>query len=99
MSSGESRDVFYSNDLVPPIRAMREASQDARAEAIDIQLCRNGATLVYDVTLLDDDGRVLHKLVAASNGILFSDRDADALMQTKPPVPRILPGLPLQRGP
>ena len=41
----------------------------AQAEAIDIQLCRFQAALVYDVTLLGRDGRVIHRLIAATTGI------------------------------
>ena len=43
---------------MPPIRAMRQASALAGAEAIDIQLCWFRGELVYDVTLLGRDGPV-----------------------------------------
>ena len=98
LSMSETRDLLTSNDLVKPFRAMREASQIAQAEAIDIQLCRIQGVLVYDVTLLDDDGRVLHKLIGASSGTLLSDGDADATLQRQSPGQRAAPALPLQKG-
>lgn len=72
VSSAETRDLFVANKLVQPFRVMREASKVAQAEAIDIQLCRAQGSLVYDVTLLDREGRVVHRLVSASNGAAFN---------------------------
>ena len=54
---------------MPPFRVMREAAVIAQAEAIDIQLCRFQTALVYDVTLLGRDGRVIHRLIAAATGV------------------------------
>ena len=72
LSSPETRDLFVANKLVPPLRVMREASRVVQGEAIDIQLCRAQGSLVYDVTLLDREGRVVHRLVSAANGITFN---------------------------
>lgn len=72
VSSAETRDLFVTNKLVQPFRVMREAASAAQAEAIDIQLCRAQGSLVYDVTLLDRDGRVVHRLVSAANGAAYN---------------------------
>lgn len=74
VSAEESRELFVADKLVSPLRVMREASRVLQAEAIDIQLCRAEAVLVYDVTLLDRDGRVVHRLVLATNGSPFNPR-------------------------
>ena len=63
-----ARELFFEKGLVPPIRAMRQASNLAGAEAIDIQLCWFRGQLVYDVTLLGQDGPVSHRLVSAATG-------------------------------
>lgn len=65
----QTRELFFQDKLVPPFRVMREAAVIAQAEAIDIQLCRFQAALVYDVTLLGRDGRVIHRLIAATTGV------------------------------
>ena len=65
----QTRELFFQDKLVPPFRVMREAAVIAQAEAIDIQLCRFQSGLVYDVTLLGRDGRVIHRLIAATTGV------------------------------
>lgn len=69
-----ARELFFEKGLVPPIRAMRQASDLAKAEAIDIQLCWFRGDLVYDVTLLGRDGPVTHRLVAAATGVPLGGR-------------------------
>ena len=64
----ETRALFFEKKLVPPFKVMHEAAVLGQAEAIDIQLCRFQAALVYDVTLLTRDGRVVHRLFAAATG-------------------------------
>ncbi len=64
-----ARELFFEKGLVPPIRAMRQASNLAGAEAIDIQLCWFHGELVYDVTLLGQVGPVSHRLVSAMTGV------------------------------
>lgn len=76
VSSAETRDLFVANKLVQPFRVMREASKAEQAEAIDIQLCRAQGLLVYDVTLLNRVGRVVHRLINASNGALLNPHPA-----------------------
>lgn len=76
VSSAETRDLFVSDKLMPPFRVLREAARVAQAEAIDIQLCRAQGALVYNVTLLDRDGRILHRIVSAANGAPFTGRGA-----------------------
>ena len=84
LSAGETRDLFVADKLVQPFRVMREASRITQAEAIDIQLCRTQGALVYDVTLLDRTGRVMHKLVSASNGAALNEREKGSLPRAEP---------------
>ena len=73
-SPARARELFFEKGLVPPIRAMRQASNLANAEAIDIQLCWFRGELVYDVTLLGRDGPVTHRLVSAATGSPLGER-------------------------
>ena len=73
-----ARELFFEKGLVPPIRAMRQAAGAAGAEAIDIQLCWFENGLVYDVTLLDSDGPVTHRLVSATTGAPLGGRGKGA---------------------
>ncbi len=67
--SEATRDLYLAKKLMQPARVMREAAAAARAEAIAIQLCWFGGALVYDVTLLQSDGRVTHRLTDAATGV------------------------------
>ena len=69
-----ARQLFFEKGLVPPIRALRQASSLTGAEAIDIQLCWFRGELVYDVTLLGRDGPVTHRLVSAMTGLPLGER-------------------------
>ena len=69
-----ARELFFEKGLVPPIRALRQASNLAGAEAIDIQLCWFRGALVYDVTLLGREGPVTHRLMSAATGAALGDR-------------------------
>ncbi len=64
----KARELFFSHGLVPPIRAMRQAAAASGAEPIDIHLCWFHDTLVYDVTLLDRNGPVTHRLMSGTTG-------------------------------
>lgn len=64
----KARELFLDRGLVPPIRAMRQAAAASGADPIDIQLCWFHDTLVYDVTLLDRNGPLTHRLVSGTTG-------------------------------
>ena len=68
-----ARELFFEKGLVPPIRAMRQASNLADADAIDIQLCWFRGELVYDVTLLDRSGPLTHRLMSGATGAPLGD--------------------------
>ena len=64
----KARQLVFEQNLVPPIRAMRQASAASGAEPIDIQLCWFHGELVYDVTLLDRNGPMIHRLMSGMTG-------------------------------
>jgi hypothetical protein len=65
---GKARRLVLDQNLVPPIRAMRQAAAASGAEPIDIQLCWFHGALVYDVTLLDRNGPMTHRLMSGMTG-------------------------------
>ena len=85
LSSAETRDLFVANKLIQPFRVMREASHATRADAIDIQLCRLQGALVYDVTLLGPEGRIIHRLVSATSGAVVNGRPTAEPGRPEPP--------------
>jgi hypothetical protein len=69
-----ARQLFFEKGLVPPIRAMRQAAAGPGSEAIDIQLCWFHGDLVYDVTLLDRNGSVTHRLMSGVTAAPLGER-------------------------
>jgi hypothetical protein len=84
--------LFVANKLIQPFRVMREAARGTRADAIDIQLCRLQGALVYDVTLLGPEGRILHRLFSATNGTVVNGRPAAEPGRAEPERPPPRPG-------
>lgn len=74
VAPAKARELFLQKALLPPIRAMRQAAAGSGAEAIDIQLCFFRGALVYDVTLLDRNGAVTHRLMSATTGGPLGER-------------------------
>ena len=70
---GRARELFFEKKLVPPFRIMRQAAVQSGSESIDIQLCWFHGSLVYDVTLLGREGRLVHRLIAAATGEPLGD--------------------------
>ena len=71
LSAGETREKLQSQKLIQPFRAMTQASSGGAGESIGIKLCRYNALMVYEVTVLRHDGRLVHTLIDASNGTLL----------------------------
>jgi uncharacterized membrane protein YkoI len=68
MSPAQAHDILIQQKLIAPFRALGEAMRAAQAEAVGVQLCRLGDLFIYDITLLQRDGRVSHSLVNAHTG-------------------------------
>lgn len=67
-SAAETRDKILAHGLFEPFRAMRSAAGRLQAEAIGIKLCRWSEELVYEMSLLRHDGRVIHVFIDAKTG-------------------------------
>lgn len=64
----QAHELLIEQKFVAPFRALREAIRAGQGEAVGVQLCRLGEAFVYDITLLQRDGRVSHTLVNARTG-------------------------------
>jgi uncharacterized membrane protein YkoI len=71
LSQGEMREVVASSAVVAPAAATRAAqAQSPGAEVTRVQLCRAGGGYVFEITLLQRDGRLVSVTVDASTGQL-----------------------------
>lgn len=69
LSQGEMREVVASGAVVAPASATRTAqAQSPGAEVTRVQLCRQGGGYVYEITLLQRDGRLVGVAVDAATG-------------------------------
>jgi uncharacterized membrane protein YkoI len=71
LSQGEMREVVASGAVVAPAGATRAAqAQSPGAEVTRVLLCRRGGGYVYEITLLQRDGRVVSVTVDGTSGQL-----------------------------
>ena len=68
LSQAEAAEAVSDGALIEPRRMLRRAAAQAKAEALGAKLCRWDETLIYEFTLLRQDGRVLFVYVDASSG-------------------------------
>ena len=72
LTAAESRDAVGSENLAQPGVAQREAVRHAHADPLRSRLCRWNNELIYEITLLRRDGKVLHVFIAARNGLVIN---------------------------
>lgn len=68
LSPAETLDAISGMSLQEPRRTLRDAADNARAEAVGARLCRWDDAFIYEITLLRQDGRILFVYVDASSG-------------------------------
>ncbi|HXF86746.1 MAG TPA: hypothetical protein VNK48_00135 [Xanthobacteraceae bacterium] len=72
LSRDEQRAAVERGQAVPLAAAIRAVSgQNGGRQVVRAQLCREGKTLVYVLTVLARDGKVTHTRVNAKNGDLI----------------------------
>jgi uncharacterized membrane protein YkoI len=74
-STAETREKILAHGLFEPFRAMRSAASRSQAEAIGAKLCRWSEELVYEMSLLRRDGRVIHVFVNAKTGLVIGSNN------------------------
>lgn len=66
--TAETRHLIADRRLADPFATMQAASAAAQAEPIAAKLCRDREELVYEVSVLRRDGRVMRIYLDATNG-------------------------------
>jgi uncharacterized membrane protein YkoI len=75
-SAAQTRERITLRKLVEPFRLMANAANRFQAEAIGAKLCRWKEELVYEITLLRRDGRVIHVFTNAASGQMIGAKNA-----------------------
>src|ERR1700730_7898176 len=67
-STAETRDKIQVHGLFEPFQLMRATASRLHAEAMGVKLCRWHENLIYELSLLRHDGRIIYVFVNAQNG-------------------------------
>ncbi len=67
-SKAETRERIKAERLAEPFAVVRSTAGAVRGEALDARLCRSNGTLVYEISVLDRNGRVIRSTVDAATG-------------------------------
>jgi len=76
-STAETRDKIVSLGLSEPFHLMRKAAARAQGEAIQAKLCSWSEDLVYEISLLRRDGRVIRVFFDAKTGQVVVSKSED----------------------
>lgn len=68
LTAAQAREVVAARRLAEPFRVMQTTARHFQAEALRAKLCRRKDELVYEITLLRRDGRVIHVSLNAVSG-------------------------------
>jgi hypothetical protein len=60
LNAAETREMVKSRRLLEPFAALKFASAQRKAEALSARLCHTGDEFVYEITLLNREGRLVH---------------------------------------
>jgi hypothetical protein len=72
LNASETREMVKSRRLLEPFAALKFAGAQRKAEALSARLCRAGDEFVYEITLLNRDGRLVHVEMEAGTGKIAS---------------------------
>jgi hypothetical protein len=72
----ESREEIKARHFLEPFAVLKSASAQFKAEALSAKLCHFGDEFVYEITLLQRGGRLVHAVMSATSGKLLGARNA-----------------------
>jgi len=75
LSASETREAVAARKLTNPVDTMRRASELVRGEALRAKLCAWNQELVYEITVLRPDGRLIRVYLNANDGHAFGARN------------------------
>jgi uncharacterized membrane protein YkoI len=73
LTEAEIREEVAAKRVVPQVTALRAARSSAGGDAVRARLCRGDAGLVYTITALKRDGKVVRVLVDAASGRVVAE--------------------------
>jgi hypothetical protein len=68
LNAAETREEVKSRHLIEPFAALKFAAAQRKAEALSARLCHTGDDFIYEITLLNRDGRLVHVEMGATTG-------------------------------
>jgi uncharacterized membrane protein YkoI len=74
-SMAETREKILAHGVFEPFRVMRDVASRSQAEAIGVKLCHWSEDLVYEMSLLRRDGRVIQVFVNAKTGQVIGSKN------------------------
>lgn len=69
-SRAETRERIHAEKLAEPFAVVKSTAAAMRAEALGARLCRADGAFIYEINLLDRNGRIIHAVVDAVTGRL-----------------------------
>jgi uncharacterized membrane protein YkoI len=68
LNAAETREEVKTRHLIEPFAALKFAAGQRKAEALSARLCRTGDEFIYEITLLNRDGHLVHVEMGAATG-------------------------------
>ena len=75
-STAETRDQIAAHALSEPLRSIQKAAAHFQAEALGARLCRRNDVLMYEISLLRRDGKIVHCIYDAKTGQIIEPKPA-----------------------
>lgn len=76
-STAQTREKIEAHKLADPFACMHAAARELNGEALGARLCRLEEMLIYEISVLRSDGRVVKLLFDAVTGKPHFDRKSD----------------------
>ncbi|MCP8937734.1 PepSY domain-containing protein [Alsobacter sp. SYSU M60028] len=74
LNEAEIREEVAAKRVIAQVAALRAARSQVGGEAVRARLCRSDAGLVYSITALKRDGKVVRVLVDATSGRIVAEK-------------------------
>jgi hypothetical protein len=75
-SAAQTREKIASRKLAEPFRLLVGAASRYQAEPLGVRLCRHKEQLIYEISVLRANGRVVHVFANAVNGQVLNAKNA-----------------------
>jgi hypothetical protein len=74
--ASETQEEIKARHLLEPFPVLKSAAAQFKAEALSAKLCRIGDEFVYEIALLNREGRYIHVVMNAATGKFIEVRHA-----------------------